>query len=83
MAIDDVIRKVVDQYGGLRCAASELATSDDLYRRGLTSHASVNLMLALEAEFDLEFSDTMLRKSTFESIEAIRAALVDLGAAAE
>jgi acyl carrier protein len=35
-------------------------------------------MLALEDEFDLEFPEIMLRKSTFESVAAIRAALVEL-----
>lgn len=83
MSTDDVIRKVLGEYGGLSCAASELGGSDDLYRRGLTSHASVNVMLALESELDLEFTDAMLRKSTFESIDAIRAALDSLGVAAE
>jgi acyl carrier protein len=83
MSADDVIRSVLGEYGGLSCAVDELADADDLYRRGLTSHASVNVMLALESEFDVEFSDGMLRKSTFESIDAIRAALAELGVAAE
>ena len=39
----------------------------------MTSHASVNVMLALEDAFDFEFSEKMLKKSTFESIAAIRA----------
>ncbi|HVV58405.1 MAG TPA: acyl carrier protein [Gaiellaceae bacterium] len=79
MVATDVIRSVLATYGGLPCPVDELAGDDDLYRRGLTSHASVNVMLALEAEFDVEFDDTMLRKSTFESIDAIRAALGALG----
>jgi acyl carrier protein len=81
MATADAIRSVLDAYGGLPCPVAEIAGEDDLYRRGLTSHASVNVMLALEAEFDVEFEDAMLRKSTFESIDAIRAALADLGIA--
>jgi acyl carrier protein len=36
-------------------------------------------MLALEDEFDLEFPDSLLRKGTFESVAAIRAALDSLG----
>ena len=47
----------------------------DLYRAGLTSHASVNVMLALEDAFDIEFPDALLKKSTFESIAAIADAL--------
>jgi len=41
----------------------------------MTSHASVNVMLALEEAFDVEFPESMLRKSTFESVAAIRTAL--------
>ena len=51
---------------------------DDLYQAGMTSHASVNVMLALEDEFDIEFPERMLRKSTFESVAAIRVAISEL-----
>ncbi len=50
----------------------------DLYRAGLTSHASVNVMLALEDAFDVEFPQQMLRKKTFESVAAITEALTEL-----
>jgi acyl carrier protein len=42
----------------------------------MTSHASVNVMLALEGEFDVEFPDEMLKRTSFESIAAI-AGVVD------
>jgi acyl carrier protein len=74
-AIDDEIRKVLAQHGRLPVAVDSLSDDDDLYAAGLTSHASVNLMLALEDEFDLEFPDAMLRKSTFASVRAIREAV--------
>jgi acyl carrier protein len=45
----------------------------------MTSHASVNLMLALEDRFDVEFPDEMLTRTAFESVEAIRASLSSLG----
>jgi len=51
---------------------------EDLYSAGMTSHASVNLMLALENEFDVEFPDRMLRRSVFENVASIRLALVEL-----
>jgi acyl carrier protein len=44
----------------------------------MTSHASVNVMLALEEAFDFEFPETMLKKSTFESIAAIRAGVLEV-----
>ena len=44
----------------------------------MTSHASVNVMLALEDAFDIEFAESMLKKSTFESIAAIRAGVLEM-----
>ncbi len=42
----------------------------------MTSHASVNVMLALEDALDIGFPEAMLRKATFESVAAIEAALI-------
>jgi len=39
-----------------------------LYDAGLTSFASVQIMLALEEEFDIEFPEAMLTRRTFSSI---------------
>ncbi len=80
--MDARIREVLDSYGKLQASAADLAAEDDLYRLGLTSHASVNLMLALEESFGVEFTDDMLRKGTFQSIAAIRDALVRVGVSA-
>lgn len=77
--IDAKIREVLDGHAKLRAAAADLAADDDLYRAGLTSHASVSVMLALEDGFEVEFTDDMLRKSTFQSIAAIRQALLQVG----
>jgi acyl carrier protein len=47
----------------------------------MTSHASVNVMLALEGEFNIEFPDHMLKRSVFESITAIGIAVGELQSA--
>ncbi len=78
-ALDDRIRDVLDAHGRLPVAASSLKDGDDLYQRGLSSHASVNVMLALEDAFEVELPDSMLRRETFRSIDAIRGALETLG----
>jgi acyl carrier protein len=39
-------------------------------------------MLGLESEFDVEFPDAMLKRSVFQSVSAIRAALEKLHVAA-
>ena len=80
--MEDTIRAVVGKHGKLALPIEQLGAEDDLYRAGMTSHASVNVMLALEAHFDVEFPDRMLRRSVFESISAIQAALTELRGAA-
>ncbi len=76
--IDSRIRAVLAQHGRLAQDASVLTEGADLYQAGLTSHASVNVMLALESEFDIEFPDQMLTRSVFSSVAAIRGALGQL-----
>ena len=44
----------------------------------MTSHASVTVMLACEDEWDVEFPQHMLKKSTFASVDAIAEALAEL-----
>ncbi|HEY3087687.1 MAG TPA: acyl carrier protein [Jatrophihabitantaceae bacterium] len=80
--MEDKIRTVLREHGKLPVDLASLSDEDDLYRAGMTSHASVNVMLALEDAFDVEFPDKMLRKSTFVSVSAIREALNSLGVAA-
>jgi acyl carrier protein len=74
----DRIRQIVKD----NCAlGSEVETLDDrtnLYQAGMTSYASVVLMIALENEFELEFPDGMLSRRVFESIEAIAGAIESL-----
>lgn len=72
------IRAVLTQHAKLPVDAAQLAAGSDLYAAGLTSHASVNVMLALEDVFDIEFPDRMLRKATFGSITAIHDAVREL-----
>ncbi len=76
--MNDRIRRVIAESARLPSDVDGLSETADLYAAGMTSHASVNLMLALENEFDVEFPDHMLRRSVFESIASIRAALEEL-----
>ncbi len=72
------IRQIIREHGRLPVDASTLSPDSDLYQAGMTSHASVNVMLALEDRFDVEFPDRMLTRSVFESIAAIASALDEL-----
>lgn len=74
----DLIRQAITDHARLPVDVDTLSDDADLYSAGMTSHASVNVMLALEDAFDIEFPDRMLKRSVFESIAAIREALTEL-----
>ncbi|MBD8892433.1 acyl carrier protein [Roseibium litorale] len=76
--MNDTIRELLSKHGGLPVAADQLADTADLYEAGLSSFASVQLMLALEEEFDIEFPEAYLNRKTFSSISAIAEALADI-----
>ena len=77
----DRIREIVDEsQARLPVDADALATDADLFQAGMTSHASVNVMLALEDAFDVEFPDRMLTRSVVRERRVDRGrALSELG----
>lgn len=72
------IRQVIRDHVRLPIEVDELNDDTDLYQAGMTSHASVGLMLALEDAFDVEFPDAMLTRGVFQSISSIAVALTQL-----
>ena len=72
------IRAVLREHGRLSQNVAMLEDQSDLFEAGLTSHASVNLMLALEEHFQIEFPERMLHRRTFASIAAIRSSVDEL-----
>jgi acyl carrier protein len=80
MTVEETIRVVLTDHGRLAVPVESLSDDADLFGAGMTSHASVNVMLALEDAFDFEFPEKMLKKSTFESIDAIRSAVTEMAA---
>ena len=77
--MDDSIRDPLSLHAGLQTPPSALADDADLYGAGMTSFATVQLMLALEEAFDVEFPEDRLNAKTFTSIATIRSALMDAG----
>ena len=69
--MQDQIRDVLAAHGRMAVDPRDVDAEADLYKLGLTSHASVDVMLALEDAFDIEFPDEVLKKSTFESVRNI------------
>lgn len=78
--MDDDIRRIIREHGLLRDDVGVLARDDDLYEAGMSSHASVAVMLGLEEHFDVEFPERMLEPSVFASISAIAVAIAELRA---
>lgn len=72
------IREILAQHGRLPVDARNLDIESDLYGAGLTSLATVGVMLALENHFDVEFPESMLKRGTFRSIASIAEAVASL-----
>lgn len=74
----NAIRDVLRAHARLAVPVDALSDDDDLHEAGMTSQASVGVMLALEDAFEVEFPDHLLRRRTFGSVAAIREALAGL-----
>ena len=72
------IREILAQHGRLSVDVSSLDEESDLYSAGLTSLATVGIMLALEDRFDIEFPESMLSRKTFKSVATIADAVSNL-----
>ncbi len=76
------IRAVLGAHGRIPVPLDSLADDANLFTAGMTSLASVEVILALEEKFGIEFPDQMMNRRTFESVAAIAAAIAGLKAAA-
>jgi acyl carrier protein len=76
--VKEEIRRVLRDHARLPVDVESIDEHADLFQAGMSSHASVNVMLALEDAFDLEFPDQMLKRSVFESVAGIAAAVGEL-----
>jgi acyl carrier protein len=74
----EAIRKLVDEHGRMPLPAASLKPDQDLYAAGLTSFATVQLMLAIEEHFDIEFPERMLNRRSFASLAAIAACINEI-----
>lgn len=72
------IRSILAEHARLLVDVDTLGDDADLYQAGLTSLSTVNLMLALEEHFDVEFLDSMLGRKTFSSIRSLSEAIQQL-----
>lgn len=72
------IRELLGNHKIVPVPVERVRDEDDLYDLGMTSFASVQLMLALEEAFDIEFPERMLNRKTFQSIAAINRSVSEL-----
>jgi acyl carrier protein len=75
MTLKNDVRQILVEHGKLAVDVSTLADGSNLYDAGMTSLTTVNVMLAIEDHFDIEFEDEMLARATFESIESLADAI--------
>ena len=76
------VRAILQDYSGLGDSAQSISVHTNLWRTGMTSLASVQVMLALESAFGFEFPESKLRHATFASIYSIMAAVHELAGSA-
>lgn len=77
--MEQQLRTILDEVGGLSKPAATLGPRDDLFAAGLTSFATVGVMLAIEDEFGVAFPDSLLVRATFQSIASLGTAITSLG----
>ncbi|WP_414450712.1 acyl carrier protein [Burkholderia sp. 22PA0099] len=76
------LRRILSESARLSVPVDTLADDTDLYAAGLSSLATVHLMLAIEDEFGIEVPDRMLTRRLFSSIDSLAAAVAELQKAA-
>ncbi len=62
------VRAILQEHSGLGQLIDGISAHENLWRMGMTSAASVNVMLALESAFDFEFPESKLRHATFSCV---------------
>ncbi len=76
--MEEQLRRLVGEQGGLAVPVATLGLDDDLYAVGLSSLAAIDIMLSVEREFEVEFTQGLVRRPTFGSIGSLLAAIHQL-----
>ncbi|WP_454765662.1 acyl carrier protein [Cupriavidus campinensis] len=78
----ETIRQILAEVARLDVPIETLDDQADLYQAGLSSLATVHVMLALENAFNIEIPDHMLTRQLFKSVNSLAAAAMQLQEAA-
>lgn len=74
------LRRILSESARLDVPVDQIGDAHDLYEHGLSSLATVQIMLAVEDAFDIEIPDAMLTRRLFQSIDSLAAAVSELSA---
>lgn len=72
------VREIVRRIDDLAFRSASLTDGASLYEAGLSSYGTVELMMALETAFSVEFPDALLTRETFGTIASLAAAVATL-----
>ncbi|WP_233219568.1 acyl carrier protein [Micromonospora sp. RP3T] len=73
--VEDRISALVLRFAQLDAAADALDPNTDLWDAGMSSMHSVSVMMAVEEEFGVEFTEGLLTRATFTSVASIARAV--------
>lgn len=74
----DRVRAIVASMNLVPVPLDGLTEQDNLFDAGMTSFGSVQLMMAIEEEFDIEFPNSLLTRKTFATLDGLNAAVEQL-----
>ncbi|GJE18301.1 acyl carrier protein [Methylobacterium marchantiae] len=71
MVLSQDVRETLKSVAALSETIDGIGDDDNLFDKGLDSFGSVQLMLALEERYDIEFPDNLLNRRSFSTIRII------------
>jgi acyl carrier protein len=74
----DRLKRLAEQFLVSKSGARSISVEDGLIDAGLTSIDMVNLMLAVEAEFDVSIPQSAITPENFRSVSTIEALILKL-----
>jgi acyl carrier protein len=77
-SMETEVRAILREHSGIGESAHHIGVHENLWLLGMTSLASVQVMLALESAFAVEIPDEKLLHATFSSIHQIQACITEL-----
>lgn len=73
--IEQEIGQIVSTLGNVQLPETELLLDTDLFELGMSSYNAVQIMIALEERFSIQFPDELLKREHFSSIRKLAAAV--------